>query len=271
VSGRDAFRKAASSADFDLIFIDLNILRWELSETVANLKSDSRTSAAAVYLVGPLEWSSVADRYAERYGNIRYVVRPTASQDLALQLQNKSRTSLAPLSSQERLDHAQRALHWLYQIASGEISVGDARQAQDALEDALEEPELASDALPVLAMLSTPEAQQALVEVTLDERRPSALRRAAADGLCYGMRKFGVLITPQQVEGLERLFETSTDPELHSGVSAVIGCMRRAAPLAGRLLPRYRPPSVPAAPEDVSPSDSSGAAPPNQGAPSGQP
>lgn len=259
VSGREAFRKAAASADFDLIMLDLNILRWELAETLANLKSDSRTAAIPVYLVGPLEWSSVAQRYGTRYEQVSYLVRPVASHDLAVQLQDEA-SDLPPLSSQQRLAYAQRAVQWLYAIASGQVQIGDARLAQDALQDALVQPELAADAVHVLALLSTPEAQRALADVTLDEQRPAEVRRSAAHGVCNAIRKFGVLLQPAQVDGLKQLHETTGDPELHAAVSAVLGCLGPDPAVTGQRLERYRAPTAPAAAADNS-SDQSPAAP----------
>jgi DNA-binding response OmpR family regulator len=44
-SGRDAFRAATERGDIEFIVLDPNITRWPLTETLANLRADSRTAS----------------------------------------------------------------------------------------------------------------------------------------------------------------------------------------------------------------------------------
>ncbi|MBI5761594.1 MAG: HEAT repeat domain-containing protein [Planctomycetales bacterium] len=47
-SGRDVFRVAAERGDIDFVVLNPNLTRWPLSETLANLRADSRTSSVPV-------------------------------------------------------------------------------------------------------------------------------------------------------------------------------------------------------------------------------
>ncbi len=52
-TGKEGFTKAAAMAGIDLIVLDINCIQWDLSQTVANLRADSRTAFLPIVLYGP--------------------------------------------------------------------------------------------------------------------------------------------------------------------------------------------------------------------------
>jgi CheY-like chemotaxis protein len=60
-NARDGFAQAAASRDFDLIFVDANVYDPELNPTLASLRSDPRTAAIPVLVVGSSSTRIVAD------------------------------------------------------------------------------------------------------------------------------------------------------------------------------------------------------------------
>ena len=57
LTGDDGFRRAAESADVELILLDNHLIQgdWRLTDTLANLRADARTAGIPIYIVGPLD------------------------------------------------------------------------------------------------------------------------------------------------------------------------------------------------------------------------
>ncbi len=54
-SGREVFTAAADRSDVELIVLHPNMVRWPLSETLANLRADARTAKIPVIIHGPAQ------------------------------------------------------------------------------------------------------------------------------------------------------------------------------------------------------------------------
>src|SRR5690606_40506589 len=54
-TGMEGFRIAAAHGNIELAVLHPNVVRWELSQTIANLRADSRTASIPVVIYGPAE------------------------------------------------------------------------------------------------------------------------------------------------------------------------------------------------------------------------
>jgi CheY-like chemotaxis protein len=250
-SGRETFSLAATSPDFDLIVLDPTILQYDLSQTIANLRADARTAGIPVLVAGSLQWEPRLDSYERRYSRVRFMVRPATSDDLRAQVEPiLDDLGTDPLTSAERAEYARRAIIWLVRLARGELEVFNSIAAEDAFVQAVSVPELAHDAVLGLGLMPTRSSQRTLADTLLDESLPVDLRRLAAEQVCHSIQKFGLLLTREQIDALGRLHDQAADPEIHSAVAAVVGCMVPDAAQAGHRLRMFRPqfPEVPSRP-----------------------
>jgi HEAT repeat protein len=67
-TGREGFRIASERLDIELILIHVNVSRWGLSETLANLRADARTAGIPIALYG--EESPKQRRFATELKNV---------------------------------------------------------------------------------------------------------------------------------------------------------------------------------------------------------
>jgi hypothetical protein len=143
---------------------------------------------------------------------------------------------------------------WLARIARGEVAGYDARPVQNALLQGLLSNDLAPLAVEAVGYLPGNEAQRQLARVVLDNTRPMPLRTAATHGLAHSIQHFGLHLTPDQVTGLQALYESAPDAKLKSGVAVVAGALHPTPQQSGQRLQRYVPVfTAPAAPKPAAP------------------
>ena len=155
-TGREAFTLAAESAGFDLVCLDPMILRFDLSQTIANLRSDSRTAGVPILIVGPQRWGSAMEHFQRRHADVKFIIRPTDAHGLQVQLDpflagKESKFLLAG----ERAALRDFAYDWLLRMANGELPQFDPLRAEKALERALSNPSLAPRAAKDLGLTSS--------------------------------------------------------------------------------------------------------------------
>jgi len=85
-SGREAFRAAATRADIALAVLHPNIIRWALSETVANFQADPRTRRIPVVVYGPERLAGKFRQRAPGQPDLAYVTYVGSSDDFARQI-----------------------------------------------------------------------------------------------------------------------------------------------------------------------------------------
>ena len=154
-TGREAFTLAAESAGYDLICLDLMILRFDLSQTVANLRADARTADIPIVIVGPLRFESSLAHLERRWSDVKFVVRPLDADGLRVQLDAAlAGRGVNPLTAGERAAYREFAYDWLLRMANGELPLYDPLRAEKALERALSNPSLAPKAAKDLGLIS---------------------------------------------------------------------------------------------------------------------
>jgi CheY-like chemotaxis protein len=191
-------------------------------------------------------------RFVERYRNI-WVVSPnqlTDSRQLQARLEERLlEAGMPPLTKTERKEYAEGALRWLARMAAGELRGFDPRPAGDAVMNVLVGPPLSNeallDALRITGTLASPKAQQTLITVLLDARRPVPVRVVAAEVLQRHLQKFG-RPDPQQEKVLRAglaasLAQPGLDPVLRDRVARLVGTLRPDDRTTGQRLRDFTP------------------------------
>ncbi len=76
LTGQAGFEQAIRQLNCDLILIHSNCLRWPLSQTVANLRADSRTRQTPIAVYGPPRDAASIHALQDRYPGISYLPGP---------------------------------------------------------------------------------------------------------------------------------------------------------------------------------------------------
>ena len=182
VTGTRGFVAATTAADVELILISYDLFGagWALSDTLANLQTDSRTAAIPIFIYGPINVQFKHPNLETDYPGIRYLVQPV---DAAM-LKRQIRDLPVGLSNTERAGYAREASELLVQIAkarNGPLAV-DLSAAEPALSTALREAQTGPAAATVLADVPDPDAQRELGRADSG----SVSSHAAAQGINNG-------------------------------------------------------------------------------------
>jgi hypothetical protein len=151
----------------------------------------------------------------------------TSGTTLEALLQSEADAGNAPLTPEEQ----QKAAALLAALAGGDPKGYDVRPAEDEMLSALREGRLgeASQALLIraAARFAGERPQHVLAAVTLDERRPPAIRAAAAEALTLNVRRQGALLSPAAVGSLGELAAApGVFPDLKRKLDTLLGALR---------------------------------------------
>lgn len=226
-TGQDGFKIAAERGDVALLLIEANIARWELAQTIANLRSDARTAFIPIVIYGDDKLRTRIERLAESYPRIRFVLKISDSTVMAKQVAAFLRTANADAITQpQRVAMRQAALAWLTQLADRrQASLFDLKPAENTLLTATNEEELGESALFVLGAIATPSAQVKLFEVGTAVSRSVPVRERALAQLAAHMQRHGVLLTESQVDEFRKSARQETDPTLQTAFAATLGSL----------------------------------------------
>jgi CheY-like chemotaxis protein len=244
-SGRNAFRSAAGRGDVQLVVLDANVIQWSLSETVANLRADSRTAWIPIAVVGdPMRIASV-ERMISRDPLMVYIQRPANLKGLQDQLGPFiSGLGTEPLSAVERGELSRAAVDLLGFLADGRrATVFDLRPAEAGLHAAIQVPELADGAIYAMAAIATTSAQDRLATTALQPDLAEGTRERAAAQLAFHIQKHGVLLAGTRVQQLQQVHAEEASPAVKSSLAAVLGTL---GPSAARIGQRLRAVPLPA-------------------------
>ncbi len=97
MTGTRGFIAATETADVEVILIAYDLFgdRWDLNDTLTNLKADSRTAAIPVFVYGPLDLAVRRPNLARNYPGLQFVVQPGDASLLQKQLKGLA-PSLSP-------------------------------------------------------------------------------------------------------------------------------------------------------------------------------
>ncbi|WP_437227853.1 HEAT repeat domain-containing protein [Planctomicrobium sp. SH661] len=240
-SGKAGFQIASNQGNIELAVVHPNVLHWELSETLANLRADSRTASIPVIIYGPASLHGKYETVSHEYRNVAYLDEGNVPVDISKNLRPLLAQLSPPLmSSEQRGRQMAEASFWLRRIAIRNVSkVFDLTPAQEALAKAITKPELAEDALVSLGAIGTSLSQKTLFMTATAPALPLEVRTLAASQLAFHIQHFGALLTPDESGTLKSAYENETDANLRTAFASVIGSLKPAAPAVRLELLRY--------------------------------
>ena len=211
---------------------------------------------------GRLRLQSLADEAAlERFAKMYRNVYPLSAANVVtvrdLQPALRARLDIAvnpPLAESELKEYAEKAVRYLARAAKGELPGLDATVAADAVYRALRlkklSPEGQLSAIEIIGRLPGHEAQTELLRAVLDndDKRPAAVRLAAASELIRHIQRNSALLSPAEVVALHEAYGKSTDAPYRAALAQVFGVLRPDTRATGDILRGYRPqpPGAPA-------------------------
>ena len=102
-TGREGFERASDNAGVEVIFVHANVSRWELTQTISNLRADSRTAALPIVVYGSEDVRASVSRLISRSKPAMYIAESSTVSDFQRQFAPFSRAAKSPpLSDQER-------------------------------------------------------------------------------------------------------------------------------------------------------------------------
>jgi HEAT repeat protein len=199
-TGRQAFELATASPDYELIVIHSAIDRPALDELVAQLRRDRRTALVPIGIMAPANDMDRIQSYARRAGGIVVLPQPTTEAEMKLLADDVlASAGMAHVPVDVRRAQAVAAMDWLIQLAEAKNSVFDLRSLEDAVLPLVYVPQMAGKAIELLADIGTRKSQQTLIGLADSPVQPLATREAAVVALARSIRKYGTLLTTDEI------------------------------------------------------------------------
>ncbi len=199
-TGGEAIRIASSSADIELILLDMAIGSPAVREVVFQLRRNPGTSQLPIGLLARETQFGTARRMAGEHTGVMAFLRPHTNESLG----SLARELSAHLprdwpTPEQRLDQAGRAMAVMHQLLETDRSFYRLRSAGPAIVGALHGGQVTSDTASVLALLGTRESQLALVDFSSTLSLALERRRAAANAFVQSIERFGLLLTSEEI------------------------------------------------------------------------
>jgi hypothetical protein len=237
-TGRDAFRVASGRGDIELVLLNVNTARWGLSQTIANLRADSRTAAIPIAIFGPQETKDRVQTLIRKFPAVIFLEDFTTSDFLEIQIRPFLHTMMSfPLSGPQRAQRKAAAAYWISHIADGRrTDVFDLRASENALIGLVSDSKLATHALTGLAAIPTIGSQQQLQVTAVSNVYDVKIREAAALQLAFHIQRFGLLLSNKEVSEIEHAWRRSESPSLATALASVIGSLKPNSKRVSALL-----------------------------------
>jgi len=246
-TGRSGFIAASERMDIELVILNANTIRWDLTQTVANLRADARTASLPILVYGPPATKEKIERLAERQGLMKFIAESATTKGFSYQLKPfLAQIKSPPLTAEQRVNYRTLAVAWLSHIANGQrTNVFNLTPAESALMQVVSEPKLSSNVIQTLGAIPTRTAQQRLQEVTVNEQFEIESRETAALQLAFHIQKHGLLLSTDQVRTVSQNWESASDPSLKTALSSVLGSLKPNAKLRSSRLSNFKLAPIP--------------------------
>jgi CheY-like chemotaxis protein len=249
-TGREVMRRLGQAADIDLLLLDSALPDPGLAGLLGQLNADTYAGHLPIVLMASADREGALRRYTER--DPRLILAPANMALVPEQLQTLLKRQIAgaaggpPLAPAELQDYAERAIRHLNDLAHGNPAGIDVRPAADAILEVLRAGKLSPDgqlaAISAAGKFYGGRAQNDLVAVIQDGRRPLPVRIAATRELVHHIQLNSVLLTAAQAAALEALFADSrTDPALRAELALLLGSLKPDSRVTGERLLKYQP------------------------------
>lgn len=242
-TGQDGFKIAAERGDVGLFLIEANVARWELSQTIANIRSDARTAYIPIAIYGDEKLQTRIERLAESHPRVRFVLQTSDATLMSKQVLRFLRAANTnTITQQQRTATRQAALAWLVQLADRrQASLFDLKPAENALLTATNEPDLGESAVFALGAIATPTAQAKLFEIGAAASRPAPIRERALAMLAAHIQHHGVMLTELQIDEFRKAARQESDPQLQTAFAATLGSLTPDLARASEVLKAVSP------------------------------
>lgn len=242
-TGKAGFKAATDRMDIEFIALEYNISRWGLSQTIANLRADSRTANIPIVIYGPLRLKNKIEYSTRRYPLVSYIVESGNTEDIGTQIKPFLGSLKTPeLTGELRSEYRAAALYWLSHIASSQrTQIYDLKPAQKSLLSLTMDRNLASNALITLGGIPTREAQADLVKVVTNKSIEADIKEIAALQLAFHIQKFGLLVDSEQVAAIRQAYQSAQDPKLNTALASVMGTLMPDSKVVGERLQNFKP------------------------------
>jgi CheY-like chemotaxis protein len=256
LTGQAGFRIASERSDISLILLEINTIRWGLSQTVGNLRADARTAGIPIVIFGPNGKQADIAGLLSRHSRLTYIVTPATADAMTSQVAPFLETFKAPkLTAQQRSARRQTAAYWLAHIASGRRNrVFNIAGAEDALLLALNDPDLADNALLALSAIATKEVQKQFAVLAMNKNASDRLRESAALQLAFHILRFSATLDERDVLAIRASWASAADPALSTALASVLGTLKPDAKRVGQRLGKFPAPPISAPPAAAQPS-----------------
>lgn len=232
---RDLVQRAISSADTELIVLSLNLDRPSAAETLEMLRHDHRTALVPVVLVAGIADEEAAHRLAARYPRTVALLRPHDQAGIEV-LERRALAERAPwpVEAPERLTWSASA--WQTIAARGAPTGVAPALALDTTLEALLQAELEPAVLAALALRGERVAQNVLIDLASQDRRPLQARRQAAAAFAASVERFGVLLSPAAIAAQYDRYNASeqAQSETQQLLGSLLDTLEAAASLPAR-------------------------------------
>jgi len=229
-NGRQAFDLAVRSPDYEFILIHSAIDRPPVDELLAQFRRDRRTSPLPVGIMAPWEDLERMRKFTRDMPRTETVLQPQHPPEMQItteQLLERAGRGYVPAA--ERKTQAIAALEALATLGESNQRLFDLIRQEPAVLQVLYVPELTARAVTVLARLGTSKSQSSLLELADQGAQPLVARQAAVAALDQSIRKFGILLTRDEVLHQYDLYNANAgrDPDTHQVLEAVIDALER--------------------------------------------
>ncbi len=227
-TGMDGFQIASQRGDVELAVLHPNTIRWGLTQTIENLRADTRTRHLPLVIYGPAGLRGKFSTIQNRFKNVVYVNEVVSSLDINRELRPVlQQLSPPPLTQEQRANQVSAAAYWLRWIAtSAHPGVFELAAHQNDLIKASNNPAVADDAIIALGGIGTPDVQRRFLELAESDSADPGVRQRAVLQLAFHIQRFGVLLTPAELGRVLALAENQAVPEIQSALSSVLGSLK---------------------------------------------
>jgi hypothetical protein len=245
VTGREGFEVASARANVVLIAVQTNVIRWPLSQTVANLRADARTAQIPILVFGPETVRTDIRGLLTHYPQVEFMVESTTPQSIQAQSGDFVKHALAMAAPPaNRAERVADAAAWFAAIARAhETRVFNLDGVEPALMAISTDRSVYANAIAALSAIPTGTVQRHLEQLAVGERLDPAIRELAARELAAHIQRHGLLLYTSQVAGLESAWRTAQSPELATALAAAVGSLKPNAKRIGDRLQRATAPN----------------------------
>jgi hypothetical protein len=245
ITGREGFEFAVGRSNVVLIAVQANVIRWPLSQTVANLRADARTAQIPILVFGPETVRPAIRGLLTHYPQVEFMVEASTSQGVETQAGDYLKRAMAQAAPPaNRAERVAEAASWFAEIAHGnQTRLFNLDGAEAALMVLSTDRANYANALMALSAIPTTAVQQHFQQLAVGERLDPAIRTAAAQDLAMHIQQHGLLLTSAQVAQLESAWRSTQSPELATALAATIGSLN---PNPKRVSDRLQRATIPA-------------------------